>query len=74
MVVAPVWVRGLKLALILDAGHSQVAPVWVRGLKRLQETRNKHKTGRTRMGAWIETSTSRTSRLLTLSHPYGCVD
>ena len=51
-----------------------VAPVWVRGLKQLSWKEQKQKSGRTRMGAWIETSRFLEFFVHIESHPYGCVD
>ena len=59
MGVAPVWVRGLKpYYMASDWWICEVAPVWVRGLKQLVTVDVELATGRTRMGAWIETHTT----------------
>ena len=55
--VAPVWVRGLKQSETEEVRiRHEVAPVWVRGLKRIRHEPPVAAAGRTRMGAWIETT------------------
>ena len=73
----PVWVRGLKQFVHKVTSYNiKSHPVWVRGLKQFRITVNmKRVIVAPCMGAWIETSATRShgnrGRSRTL---YGCVD